>query len=134
MLLGEPVLSLLLVCKNPRAGERQGSATEALWTPRGRLLASRLHRAASVSLRLQVPLERLLVIYDDLDTTVGAVRLRAKGGTGGHNGMRSIHQRLGGKSDFPRLRIGIGRPTTSIPIASYVTQVSTFSYYSTCAA
>ena len=88
---------------------------------------------ASWPVQLQVPLERLCVIYDDLDTAVGAVRLRAKGGTGGHNGMRSIHQRLGGKGDFPRLRIGIGRPTTSIPIASYVTQVSAFACYPTCA-
>ena len=76
-------------------------------------------------------MERLVVICDDLDTPVGAVRLRAKGGTGGHNGMRSIHQRLGGSSDFPRLRIGIGRPTTSIPIASYVTQVGTLAHVGT---
>ncbi|KAK9840792.1 hypothetical protein WJX81_005049 [Elliptochloris bilobata] len=75
----------------------------------------------------KVPLKRLLVIYDDLDTDVGAVRFRAKGGTGGHNGMRSISQRLGGKNEFPRLRIGIGRPTSSIPIASYVTQPFTSS-------
>ena len=74
---------------------------------------------------MQVPLQRVLVVYDDMDMPHGTVRLRAKGGHGGHNGMRSIHQRLGGNSDFPRLRIGIGRPTTSIPIASYVTQVST---------
>ncbi len=70
-----------------------------------------------------MPLEQVLVVYDDLDLALGTARLRAKGGTGGHNGMRSITQRLGGNSNFLRLRICIGRPTTSIPIASYVLQV-----------
>ncbi len=70
-----------------------------------------------------MPLEQVVVVYDDLDLALGTARLRAKGGTGGHNGMRSITQRLGGNTNFPRLRIGIGRPTTSIPIASYVLQV-----------
>lgn len=64
-------------------------------------------------------------MYDDLDLEFGAVRLRAKGGTGGHNGMRSITQRLGGNNSFPRLRIGIGRPAnTALPIATYVLQVA----------
>lgn len=55
---------------------------------------------------LQVPLERVLVVYDDLDLASGAVRLRAKGGHGGHNGMRSITAHFSGSKDFPRLRIG----------------------------
>jgi PTH1 family peptidyl-tRNA hydrolase len=55
---------------------------------------------------MQVPLERVLVVYDDLDLPNGAVRLRAKGGHGGHNGMRSITQHFSGSKDFPRLRIG----------------------------
>lgn len=54
----------------------------------------------------QVPLERVLVVYDDLDLENGAVRLRAKGGHGGHNGMRSVTQHFSGSKDFPRLRIG----------------------------
>ena len=69
-------------------------------------------------------MEQVLIVYDDLDLDVGAVRLRAKGGAGGHNGMRSIQQRLGGNSNIPRLKIGIGRPTTAQPIASYVLEVS----------
>ena len=48
----------------------------------------------------------MLVIYDDLDLENGAVRLRAKGGHGGHNGMRSIAQHFSGSKDFLRLRIG----------------------------
>lgn len=72
---------------------------------------------------VQVPMEQVLIVYDDLDLDVGAVRLRAKGGAGGHNGMRSIQQRLGGNSSIPRLKIGIGRPTMAQPIASYVLEV-----------
>ncbi|EIE19861.1 peptidyl-tRNA hydrolase [Coccomyxa subellipsoidea C-169] len=70
----------------------------------------------------QVPLERVLVVYDDLDLDSGAVRLRAKGGHGGHNGMRSITQHFSGSKDFPRLRIGIGRPPGSQQVVSYVLQ------------
>lgn len=47
------------------------------------------------------------MVYDDLDIPSAAVRLRAKGGHGGHNGMKSIQQHLGGSKDFPRLRIGV---------------------------
>ncbi|MCS6848209.1 MAG: aminoacyl-tRNA hydrolase [Anaerolineae bacterium] len=51
----------------------------------------------------------LLVVYDELDLPAGQLRMRPKGGSGGHNGMKSIIARLGSE-DFPRLRIGVGRP------------------------
>ncbi len=51
----------------------------------------------------------LLVIYDDLDLPLGKIRLRSRGSAGGHHGMESIIARIG-TSDFPRLRVGIGRP------------------------
>ena len=51
----------------------------------------------------------LLVICDDLDLPLGKIRLRASGGSGGHKGMNSIVSALGSK-DFPRIRVGIGRP------------------------
>jgi peptidyl-tRNA hydrolase len=54
----------------------------------------------------QVPSQRVLVISDDLDQPPAAVRLRQKGGHGGHNGLRSIIQHLGGSHDFPRIKIG----------------------------
>ncbi|MGR6837192.1 aminoacyl-tRNA hydrolase [Syntrophomonas erecta] len=57
----------------------------------------------------RVSLTDLLVVYDDMDLEPGVIRLRASGGAGGHRGMVSIIDRLGSK-DFPRLRIGIGRP------------------------
>ncbi len=59
-------------------------------------------------------IQDLLVIYDDLDLPLGVIRLRQKGGPGGHKGMRSIIEVLGSQ-DFPRLRIGIGRPTRGEP-------------------
>ncbi|MFP3898793.1 MAG: aminoacyl-tRNA hydrolase [Dehalococcoidia bacterium] len=59
--------------------------------------------------RQDVPLSHLLVIYDDLDLPLGKIRLRQRGGSGGHKGMRSIISALGSE-DFPRIRVGIGRP------------------------
>lgn len=55
--------------------------------------------------------EDLIVVYDDLDLPPGALRIRPRGGHGGHNGVRSIVEALGFDS-FPRLRIGVGRPRT----------------------
>jgi PTH1 family peptidyl-tRNA hydrolase len=63
----------------------------------------------------------LLVIYDDLDLTLGALRLRATGGSGGHNGMRSLISALG-SGDFNRLRVGIDRPPGRMDPAAYVLQ------------
>lgn len=62
----------------------------------------------------------VLVIYDELDLPFGTIRLREKGGAGGHNGMKSIINHLG--NDFPRLRLGIGRPPGRMPPAAYVLQ------------
>jgi PTH1 family peptidyl-tRNA hydrolase len=67
----------------------------------------------------RVPPHRLLVVYDDLDLPSGTVRMRAEGGSGGHRGVRSIIEQLG-EQDFPRLRIGIGRPPGRMEPADYV--------------
>ena len=53
--------------------------------------------------------ENILVIYDDMDIEPGKVKIRKKGSAGGHNGMKSIIQMIG-TEEFPRIRIGIGRP------------------------
>jgi len=55
------------------------------------------------------PLSDLLVIYDDLDLPLGKIRLRQSGSSGGHKGMNSIISALGSE-DFPRIRVGVGRP------------------------
>lgn len=58
---------------------------------------------------LKIPPSELLVVVDDVDLPLGQLRLRAAGGSGGHNGLRSIIEALGGAEDFARLRVGIGR-------------------------
>jgi PTH1 family peptidyl-tRNA hydrolase len=68
----------------------------------------------------RVSLDRLMVVYDDLDLPLGTVRLRPEGGSGGHKGMTSIIQHLGGQQGFSRLRIGIGRPPGQMDPAAYV--------------
>lgn len=68
----------------------------------------------------RVPLNKLVITYDEIDLPFGAVRIRASGGSGGHNGMKSIIEHLG--PDFPRIRIGIGRPTGRMDPAAYVLQ------------
>ena len=59
--------------------------------------------------RYAVPVEDLLVIYDDLDLPVGKLRIRERGGSGGHKGMESIIAALE-SDEFCRIRVGIGRP------------------------
>lgn len=57
----------------------------------------------------KVPTEKIIVIYDDIDLDVGKLRIRKQGSAGTHNGMKSIIYLLQ-KDEFPRVRIGIGRP------------------------
>jgi PTH1 family peptidyl-tRNA hydrolase len=57
----------------------------------------------------EVSLESVVVVYDELDLKLGRLRIRAKGGTAGHNGLKSLQSHWRSQ-DFPRIRIGIGRP------------------------
>lgn len=67
----------------------------------------------------KIELENLLVVYDDVDLSYGRIRIRPSGGSGGQKGMQSIISQLG-TEDFPRMRLGIGRPPGSKAAASYV--------------
>lgn len=69
----------------------------------------------------KVPLENLLVVYDDVDLPFGLLRLRPSGGSGGQKGMQSIIRTLG-TQEFPRLRIGIDRPPGRMEASDYVLQ------------
>ena len=64
----------------------------------------------------------LIVIYDDLDLHPGQIRLRTKGGAGGHKGVQSLLFHLN-TADFPRIRVGIGRPPDGWNTADYVLSV-----------
>jgi PTH1 family peptidyl-tRNA hydrolase len=63
----------------------------------------------------KVTREQVLLVYDELDLPFGAIRLRAEGSAGGHNGMKSVIAHLHSQA-FPRLRVGIGRPPTGATV------------------
>ncbi len=67
----------------------------------------------------RIPLDHLLVIHDDIDIGYGKIKIKAKGGHGGHNGLRSVIDALG-SGDFPRVRIGIGRPGEAAGVTEFV--------------
>ena len=63
--------------------------------------------------------EKILVIYDDMDIEPGKIKIRKKGSAGGHNGIKSIIQMIG-TEEFPRIRVGIGRPVHKGDEINYV--------------
>ena len=72
----------------------------------------------------QLPLDRVIIIHDELEFPFGVVRVKVGGGHAGHNGLRSIIEQLGGAKEFLRVRVGIGRPKRG-SVSDYV--LSTFS-------
>ena len=67
----------------------------------------------------KIPVERLIVVHDELDIPFASVRLKRGGGEGGHNGLRSISKSLGTR-DYLRVRVGIGRPPGRQDAADFV--------------
>ncbi len=67
----------------------------------------------------RIELNSCLVVHDDIDMDLGSLKLVRGGGSGGHNGIRSIIEKLGSR-DFPRLKLGIGRPAGRMPVDRYV--------------
>ena len=67
----------------------------------------------------KIPLENLLVIYDDMDVEVGEIKVRKKGGPGTHNGAKSVVHELSSE-DFSRIRVGIGKPVDEYDAVDYV--------------
>ncbi len=74
---------------------------------------------ADLKRRHRVGVEDLFLIVDDLDLPLGRIRLRTRGTHGGHNGVRSVIEALGSE-EFPRLRVGIGRPPGGVDPAEFV--------------
>lgn len=75
----------------------------------------------------KIPLQDLLIVYDDLNLELGQVRIRKKGSNGGHKGIESIMQYLHSE-EIPRLRIGIGSPSASSNFDCVTYVLSNFSY------
>ena len=69
----------------------------------------------------KIPLENLIVIHDDVDLPFQVIRMRPGGGSAGQKGVASIINRLG-TQEFPRLRMGVGRPPGQMNAADYVLQ------------
>lgn len=109
------VESKALVCKVTHQGERV-----ILVKPQTYMNNSGMPVSSLVHF-YRVPIENLLVAYDDVDIPFGVLRIRHTGGSAGQKGMLSIIERLG-TEDFPRLRIGTGRPPGKKEAADYVLQ------------
>lgn len=67
----------------------------------------------------KIPLENVLVIYDDMDVEIGNIKMRKKGGPGTHNGAKSVVHELASE-EFPRIRVGIGKPVDEYDAIDYV--------------
>jgi peptidyl-tRNA hydrolase, PTH1 family len=115
----------------PRAKERfRGLITEGragAAGPRVAVLIPQTHMNESGSSAgpargaLKLPLDRIVVVHDEIDLPFGEVRTRLGGGLAGHNGLKSLAQGLGGP-DFWRVRAGVGRPDSTDPevVSAYV--------------
>lgn len=126
--VGYQIVSLLAKAHGLRFDKRRGKARLALGSigeqavilARPRTFMNESGKAvARLVTFYQIEPADLLVILDDLDLPIGRIRLRPAGGSGGHKGLASIIERLG-RSDFPRLRVGIGRPPGKMDPADYV--------------
>ena len=67
----------------------------------------------------KIPLENIIVIYDDVDIDIGLIRIRKQGSSGSHNGMKSVVEELSSE-DFARIRVGIGKPKFDNDMINYV--------------
>jgi len=76
---------------------------------------------SSLATALDIEPENIIVIHDELDIEEGMLRHKTEGGHAGHNGLRSIHERLGA-NNYQRVRVGIGRPPGRMSASDYVLQ------------
>ncbi len=74
---------------------------------------------AEASAFYKIPMERVIVIYDDISLPVGKIRIREKGSAGGHNGIKNIIERTG-TDVFPRIKVGVGGPPANGELVNWV--------------
>ncbi len=113
---------------NPPVSRHRSLLTEIEYTGKKMILAQPLTYMNRSGLAVKeivsnyrLDLNRILVIYDDLDLPTGTIRLRKKGGGAGHRGVQSIIEFLG-TEEFSRLKIGIGKPPPGLEPSEYVLQ------------
>lgn len=119
------------LARRMHAGLRTHKRTRAL-TAEGRLAGQRvvlgkpmtyMNRSGDAVAGLlsffRIPVDRLVVVHDELDLPLDSLRLKAGGGAGGHNGLKSISASVG-TVDYARVRVGIGRPPGRMDPAAYV--------------
>lgn len=109
------VQSDALICDTHRGNRKIILAKPQTWMNSSGLSVAALQRF------FKVDLSNLIVAYDDLDLPSGVIRIRPGGGSGGHKGMESIIKHLG-SDEYPRIRLGIGRPPGKMEPADYVLQ------------
>jgi len=128
--VGFMLIDRLIVRLNARGMKLQSKAivTSAMYEERKLILGkpqTYLHLSGGSVQGLlnfyKIPLSNFMIVSDDLDIPFGTIRIRASGGAGGQRGVASTIERLGTK-DFPRIRIGIGRPPGRMDPADYVLQ------------
>ena len=102
------------------ADVRVGDVTLALLEPETYMNESGSSIQAAAAF-FKLPVEQVVVVHDDVDLETARLQARLGGGLAGHNGLRSIAQRLGSR-EFLRLRVGVGRPDRGDPrpVADYV--------------
>ena len=122
------VIDLLIALYSPSMMERKFRASWGFATAEGQktLFAKPLtymnrsgEAAGELIKYFGIPPGRMLVVHDDLDLPFGRIRLAQRGGSGGHKGIQSIIEHVGG-ADFPRLKVGVGRPKHGEPVEEFV--------------
>lgn len=73
---------------------------------------------AALAKQYEVKTENIIVFHDDIDLVSGKIKVKSSGGSGGHNGLKSLDKHIG--TDYVRVRIGVGRPIDKTPILDYV--------------
>lgn len=97
-----------------------GAGSDRCWLLKPNTFMNHSGRSlAAISSYYNIPPDRIIVVYDEIDLPPGTVRFKFRGGHGGHNGMRDIIQALG-SADFYRVRIGVGHPGHRDQVVPYV--------------
>jgi PTH1 family peptidyl-tRNA hydrolase len=104
---------------DPDAAKNQGKRVDAVAAIPLTFMNESGIAAAWLVERCDIPVERLLVVHDDMDLPLGSVRAKFGGGSGGHRGVESVIKALGSNA-FQRIRVGIGRPSEDVDAVDFV--------------